>query len=350
MAKSHRRVTGQVTIKDVAEAAGVSVTTVSNVLNGRTEAMAGDTLLRIQETIRFLNYRPNSVARSLVTRRTATIGLILAEIETPLFLRALTFIEPVARQTGYNLLLCNACNLEDEQQAVNVLLEKQVDGIICLLTSVYRGDDDYLTRLPASAPPIVLVNQAVGQGWFDQINWDNVGGVSQAVEYLVQLGHRRIAHLFGPENRRSAVERLAGYRLGLERAGLAYCPDYVRPGDYTGSPELWQRSTLELLALSPRPTAIITVNDIVAATVLRTLHQAGVKIPEEIAVIGVDDQPFCTYLHPTLTTVQLPMLEAGKLAIEMLLARISGQRLTTESVVLPCRLVARESSQELGRD
>ena len=347
MAKSQRRATRQITIKDVAEAAGVSVTTVSNVLNGRTAAMAEDTLLRIQETIRSLHYRPSSVARSLVTRRTATIGLILGEIDTPLFLRALSFIEPVARRAGYNMLLCNACTLDEEQQAVNLLLEKQVDGLIFLSTSVYRYDD-YLIRLPASAPPMVLINQRAPHDRFDQINWDNTGGTAAAVEYLVQLGHRAIAFLVGPADRRSSEERLTGYRLGLERVGLSYRPEYVRPGDFTALPETWQRSTQELLALSPRPTAIIAANDIVAATVLRTLHRAGQQVPQEVTVIGNDDQPFSTYLQPALTTIQIPVIEAGKLAINMLLARIGGQRFATESLVLPCPLMVRESSRGPG--
>lgn len=347
MAKSHRRATRQITIKDVAEAAGVSVTTVSNVLNGRTEAMAEDTLLRIQETIRTLHYRPSSVARSLVTRRTATIGLILAEIDTPLFVRSLTFIEPVARRAGYNLLLCTAFNIEEEQQAVNLLLEKQVDGIIFLLTSTYR-EHDYLPQLPASAPPLVLINQRAGHDRFDQINWDNTSGVMGAVEYLARLGHRYIGFMNGPADRHSSKERLAGYRLGLERAGLPYRPDYVRPGDYTEPSATWQRSIHEFLALSPRPTAIIATNDTVAATVLRTLYQAGIRVPQEMTVIGHDDQPFCTYLQPALTTVQLPVIEAGKLAIDMLLARIGGQRFATESLMLPCPLIVRESSREPG--
>ncbi len=346
MPKSRGRITRPITIRDVAKAAGVSVTTVSNALNGRTEAMAAETLLRIQETIHALSYRPSSVARSLVTRRTATIGLIITEIDTPLFLRALSYIEPIARQAGYNVLLCNARNTEEEQQAINLLLEKQVDGIILLLNSVCQ-EVDYLNRLPASAPPVVLINRIACNHCCDQINWDNAGGIVAAIEYLVSLGHRHIAHLSGPPDRRSSVERQQGYRQGLEKTGLAYRPDYVRLADYTASPETWPPVVLELLALSPRPTAIIASNDIVAAAVLRTLQIAGVNVPDEMAVIGVDDQPFCTYLYPALTTVQVPVVRAGELAIEMLLARRSGQRTGTEEVLLPCSLVVRESSREL---
>jgi LacI family transcriptional regulator len=342
MPKRRHTLARRVTIKDVARAAGVSVTTVSNVLNGRTEAMSEETLLRVQEAIRSLKYRPSSVARSMVTRRTATIGLIVAEIETPLFLQALNFVEPIARGAGYNILLCNARNPDDERQAVNVLLEKQVDGIIFLSTSLYM-DDGYLLQLPPPAPPMVLINRATVYDRFDHINWDNICVTMTVVEYLVELGHRRIAHLRGPVNRRAAEERLRGYQLALEQHGLEYREDYVQPGDFTASPEA-QQATLALLDLSPRPTAILAANDIVAAAVQRTVQRAGLRVPQDMTVVGVDDQPLCTYLNPALTTVRFPIIEAGKLAVQMLLDRIAGQRTEVEHITLPFGLIVRESS------
>lgn len=343
--QTRQRLAKRVTIKDVAQAAGVSVTTVSNVLNHRTEAMTETTLLRIQEAIRSLNYRPSRVARSLVTHQTATIGLIIAEIETPLFLQALHFIEPIARNAGYNVLLCSAHNLADEQQAVNLLLEKQVDGIIFLSTSNYI-DDEYLTQLPPSAPPIVIINRTVThQLCLDQIQWDNHGGIVTAVTYLVQHGHRHIALLRGPDSRRSAAERLEGYRQVLRQHSLEYREDYVRLADYEAPQDTWARATAELLAASPQPNAILASNDIVAAVALRTLQRAGLRVPQDVAVIGYDDQPFCTFLNPALTTVRVPIVEAGKLATEMLLARLADPHRPLEHVVLPCSLIVRESSE-----
>ena len=151
MSKSRQRPARRATIKDVAQSAGVSVTTVSNVLNGRTQAMAKETLLRVQTAIRSLNYRPSRVARSLVTSHTATIGLILNEIGTPLFLQALHFIEPIVRNADYNILVCTPRSLDDEIETVDLLLEKEVDGLVFLSTSVYL-DDDYLVRLPRPGP------------------------------------------------------------------------------------------------------------------------------------------------------------------------------------------------------
>ena len=333
----------RVTIKDVAQAAGVSVTTVSNALNKRTDAMTEETLQRIQAAIRSLDYRPSQVARSLVTNRTATIGLIIGEIETPLFLQALNLIEPIAREADYNLLLCNARDVDDERQAVNLLLEKRIDGLIFLSTSLYMADD-YLLNLPVSAPPIVMVNRTSLYDGFDHIHWDNAGGIIEAVDDLVRLGHRHIALLRGPASRRSSEERVEGYRAGLEKHNLEYRSDYVRLADFERPPETWEQATHELLAVSPRPTAILASNDTVAAIIMRTVQQAGLRIPQDITVIGNDNQPFCNYLNPPLTTVDIPVIDAGQLAIEILLDRIANPTKTLEQVNLPCSLVVRESS------
>ncbi len=342
MPTSPRVAARQVTIKDVAQAAGVSAATVSNALNGRSGTMTAETLQRVQEAIRSLNYHPNSIARGLVTRRTSTIGLIVAEIETPLFLQALNFIEPIARGAGYNVLLCNARNQEDERQALNLLLEQQVAGIIFLSTS-QRCDDDRLLELKRLGLPVVLVNRATLHNGFDQINWDNTTGVATIVEHLVRLGHRHIAHLRGPVERRSSDERLQGYQQALEKCGLPYRPDYVRSGDFTAPPDTWRQSTLDLLATSPRPTAIIGADDIVAAVAMRTVKNAGLRVPQDMAVVGIDDQPFSMYLDPALTTIQLPVIEAGKRAIQLLLGRIDGRRVRPQHIKLPCPLVVRES-------
>jgi len=221
-------------------------------------------------------------------------------------------------------------------------LEKQVDGIIFLSTSQYL-DDSHLLELKQIELPVVLVNRATVHDGFDQINWDNISGIGRAVDHLIQLGHRDIALLRGPEKRRSSVERLAGYRLALERQGIAFREEYVQPGDFTASPEQWCQSTLNLLALTPRPTAIIASDDIVAAIVVSTIQRAGLRIPHDISVVGFDDQSICTLLNPALTTVQLPIIEAGKRASEMLLQRISGDRTEIQHITLPCPLILRDS-------
>jgi LacI family transcriptional regulator len=352
MAQARRKA---VTIKDVARAAGVSTTTVSNVLNGRVDSMSAETLQRITEVIQELNYRPNAWARSLVTRRTATIGVVIAEIETPLFVHALNTIEPIARSAGYTVLMGNARDPQEEREVFHVLLEKRVDGLIFLSVSEL-AETDYIPELERLHVPTVLVNRARTYDHLDQINWDDTTGVIEAMEHLIGLGHRRIAHLCGPPSRRSGSNRLQGYKAALERHHIPYREGYVCPGDYTLSPADWHTSTCRLLELTPRPTAIMASDDSVAAMAIKAIQQAGLRVPEDIAVIGIDDQHFCTLLNPALTTVRLPVLEAGKQAIEMVLARISSPSLgetgissgeagsAREHIVLPCSLIVRESS------
>jgi LacI family transcriptional regulator len=330
------------TIKDVARKAGVSITTVSNVLNERTDSMSERTLRRVRCVMRELDYRPNALARSLVTQQTATIGVVIAEIETPLFLHALNTIEPITRDAGYNVLMSNARDPSEEQEVVQVLLEKRVDGFIFLSVSEMI-DDDCVPELQRLGIPTVLVNRAERYPGLDQIEWDDLGGVVQAVDYLVDLGHQEIAHLCGPTQRRSGSQRLAGYRAALQHHGLPYRKEYVRPGDYTGDAASWQRSTRALLQLERRPTAIVASDDIVAAVAIKTIQQAGLRVPEDVSVIGIDDQHFCTYLNPALTTVRLPVLEAGRRAVEVVLARIAGKRSEPDHISLPCSLIVRQS-------
>jgi DNA-binding LacI/PurR family transcriptional regulator len=189
-------------------------------LNDRTGAMTGETLQRVQDAISTLDYHPNMAARGLVSRYSATVGVILTEIETPLFLQALPGMEAIARAERYNLLLCLAASREEEQDAVGLLIEKRVDGVIFFSSSEYR-DDAHLQKLCGLRVPLVLVNRSNQHDEIDSINWDQMHGVSQVVHYLVERGHERIAHLTGPLARKSTADRLAGYRQGLRECGLA---------------------------------------------------------------------------------------------------------------------------------
>lgn len=328
------------TITDVAQAAGVSISTVSNVINGKSAAMSEETLARIQSAMRELDYRPSSVARGLAMQRTATLGLVITEIETPLFLQAVNPIEREARQAGYSLLLVNAKNEADEHEAVQLLQEKQVDGLVVISTSDPRPND-HLLKVQAEGIPVALINRAELSAEFDHVNWDNAAGVSAIVKHLVELGHSRIAIMVGPVDRRSTQERLQGYRNGLEACAIVFDENLVYPGDYTATPEDWKRSTVELLALETPPTAIIASDDIVAAVMIRAIQEKGKLIPNDIAVVGIDDQPFSQYLG--LSSMQLPISEAGRQAINLLLERIHHPETQAQHILLPCPLVVRDT-------
>jgi LacI family transcriptional regulator len=296
------------------------------VLNGRSGSMTANTLHRVQQAIHELGFRRNDMARGLVRRRTSTIGLVIAEIETPLFLQAIPVIQPLARQADYDLLIYSAKDEVSEEQAIELLLEKDVAGVVFLSTSAYVNHRHILS-LMQSGKPVVLVNRADSSHEVDRINWDNQGGVEQAVEHLAQLGHTRIAHLCGPPHRYSSMERVRGYRAGLATSGLEFDPALVRMVDYTGSQDTWRDATNALLELRPSPT----------------IQQRGLSVPRDISIIGIDDQHFASVLNPALTTVQLPVQEAGRHAIEMLLRRMAGDTSPPEDLLLPCPLLMRAS-------
>jgi DNA-binding LacI/PurR family transcriptional regulator len=329
------------TIEQVAKLAGVSTTTVSNVLNDRTDAMRPSTRQRVLEAAEMLGYHPSQVARSLANRQSATVGLVIAEIATPLFFNAVSVIERVAREGNYNVLLCHASTPDEESRALDLLQEKEVEGVVFLSTSDYR-DDEALVRL-ADGIPVVTVNRSGSGGGFDRVTWDNVHGMSAAVRHLHALGHRRIGFLRGPAERQGSDERWQGYQLGLADCGLEYTPELVAMADYTAGPEDWRHGAEALLAVPLRPTAILASDDSVAAVVMKTLQERGLRVPDDMAVVGVDDQPFAPLLNPSLTTVKLPILEAGQKAIELLTDRLREGRTAPERVVLTMELIVRDS-------
>jgi LacI family transcriptional regulator len=339
----------RVTIRDVAREAGVSVTTVSNVMNGRVASMTPETLTRVEETIRELGYRRNANARGLVRRKTSTIGLVIAEIETPLFLQAITVVQPAAQRAGYDVFIHSANDEASEARAVDLLLEQDVAGVVFLSTSGATRHD-HLQPLIDAGKPVVLVNRAGAPESLDRVGWDNAGGIVALVDHLVALGHRRISHLAGPPHRQSSGDRLRGFLEGVARHGLTASPERVRSVDYAADPETWRVATLALISTEPRPTAIIAADDMVAAVAMQALHDAGLAVPWEISIAGVDDQPFASLLSPALTTVRLPVLEAGHRAIAMLLDRLAGHAPPPRHEILPCPLIVRVSSAAVSPD
>jgi len=329
------------TIEQVARLAGVSTTTVSNVFNDRTSAMRPATRQRVLDSAQVLGYHPSQAARSLANRQTATLGLVIAEIATPLFFGAVSVIEHAARDAGYNVLLCHASTPAEETQALDLLQEKDVEGVVFLSTSDYR-DEGALLRF-ADSVPVVTINRSGYGGSFARVAWDNVQGMVTAVRHLHQLGHGRIAFLRGPADRQGSDERFQGYRFGLAECGLPFVDELVATGDYTAGADDWRRSAEVLLAASTKPTAVIASDDSVAAAVIKTVQDHGMRVPGDIAVIGVDDQPFAPLLNPSLTTVRLPIVEAGQAAIGFLLDRFHGDSAASARVMLPMTLVVRES-------
>lgn len=327
------------TIKDVARMAGVSVTTVSNVLNGRTGAMSADTLARVQSVIAELNYRPSPLARSLVTGRsigTAPIGVYLTRPAAQGFLEAVAVVEPTAHLAGFDLLL-TLLEASEAADASLPLPPNATSGAIILT------DASALAAPTEGALPLVIVACGAGTSRLDSVSWDLAGGVAAAVDHLASFGHTRIAFLRGAPSRLSAAESYRGYQLGLDKNGLSFRPDWVLPCDPDTAADSWRQAVRQILATRPRPTAIIAASDRVAAAAMSECQRAGIRVPEEIAVVGVGDEPLCTWLNPTLTSVKTPVVAAVQDAMTLLLRRIASPVVDAEQITLPCPLTVRES-------
>ncbi|HEX9017404.1 MAG TPA: LacI family DNA-binding transcriptional regulator [Chloroflexota bacterium] len=333
----------RITMADVARDAGVSTTTVSHVING-TRRVDDATRDRVLNSISTLKYHHNQVARSLATRVTGTIGVVIEEIVNPLFPPALEGVEREAAKLGYSVIACGAPDFESERRALATLQEKRVDGVILVSLSLPRKHD-HLRDLRSDGVPVVAVNRYPHNPDIDFFYFDYAGGTAVATDHLLQLGRRRLAHLAGPlsgpRTRPSAVERLAGFRHALESEDLPFERRLVVESDYGYESALVAARTL--LATNPLPTGVVAWNDISALAVLRAAQERGMTVPADLAVVAIGDEPFATCATPSLTAARLPAREAGILAARLIDRLVREGSIEPQCVVLPCQLVIRES-------
>lgn len=322
------------TIRDVAARAGVSVATVSRVFNA-TGPVREETARRVLDAATALKYVPHVGARSLSTRRTGTVGVLLPDLHGEFFSEVIRGIDNAARRQGYHLLVSGSHSDWNEMSAVLAATRGRVDGI--LVMSPDRDSDALHAHLPAGLPA-VLMNCPGATG--PSIAIDNMGGSASMVRHLISLGHRRIAFIRGPERNSDAWERLRGYRSEMTREG-AYDPALEFPGDFTE--EGGREAARNALTLDPRPTAIFAANDSMAIGTLSALYEAGLGVPGDVAVAGFDDVPIGRYVAPPLTTVGVEIAALGKRALELLLEILAGRGATTHRETIPTRLVIRES-------
>ena len=324
---------------DVARLAGVSVATVSHVLNG-TRAVRPRTRDQVMEAVHRANYTPNTVARSLATARTTTIGLALSAISNPYFGDLLRSIEHTAVDAGYTLLLADPRDEPDyELTVVQRLRRRRVDGLILAPSGRPTAALDYLAehRLPT-----VLVDRLIDAG-LDQVGSENTEPVAELVAHLAGRGHRRIALVAGHRGLATTVERRDGYLLGLRRCGLVHHPELVVDGN--SETEAARLAVHRLLALGPgrRPTAVIAGNNTMTIGALTALREAGLGVPEDLALVGFDDFPWAELFSPGLTVIAQPFVEMGRRAVELLLARINDPAALPVTVRLPPTFVHRDS-------
>jgi DNA-binding LacI/PurR family transcriptional regulator len=333
----------QATSRDVAKLAGVSRTTVSFVLNDVPGVkISEETRQRVLEAARQLDYHPTAAARTLVSGRTRRIGLILGEGEKRLAADAFlpTFLQGVmacVHHRGYLLVVQTAEDVVSYEAYVSLIREQQVDGLILSGPTV---DDPLLPRLAERGFPLILHGRVNLPG-FRYVDVDNHAGAYLAVEHLIELGHRRIGFISNaPLSSSGAADRLAGYKQALVDHGIPLDPDLVCLAAFL--PETGQAAMKELLSLPVRPTALLAASDVMALAAIREIHEAGLKVPEDIAVVGYDDVSLAGYACPALTTVHVPAYGLGWTAVNLLVFLIEGER-EVESVNLETRLVIRDS-------
>ncbi len=336
-------------IVDIARIAQVSPSTVSRALQDHPR-ISPERRAEIQRIAEGLGYRPNQMARGLVTGRSRTLGVVVTDVTDPYVAEVLKGAETAARDSGYGLLF--AMSNRDpgqEVEAAETLLDRDVDGLIVISSRVparYRDLVRGADRATGDRTPIVLVNnEPVGPRIFS-VRMDNIGGARTAVGYLRQLGHERIAFIAGPEGGRSNRERLTGYLEGVTANGLGPAPELVVAG--SGLLEDGPHALATLMALPEPPTAVLCYNDLAAIGLLSAAARIGIRVPGELSVVGFDDISLAAYAVPPLTTLMQPTGALGRAAAESCLAALRGA--AVPEVVLKGRLVVRSSAGPLEHE
>jgi LacI family transcriptional regulator len=333
--------TAAVTLEMVAAAAGVSPSTVSRILNG-TAKVSADKKAAVDEAIARLGFRPNPVARGLAGGRTLSIGVVTQAINSPFYGEGLRGIEDELGAHGYMpLFVSGHWTAADEQRCIDLLLSRRVDGVI-MFTG--RLPDRAVLAVARQVPIVVTGRQLEAPNLFS-LSFDNVEGARLATQHLIGLGHRRIVHITGDRDHADALEREQGYRLALDAAGLPFDPTLVVPGNFLESSGLMALN--HLVESRVDFSAIFAANDQTAMGVALGLYRKGLRVPDDVSLVGFDDIAGSQYSTPPLTTVRQPVYELGHLSARAMLALLRGQ--TPELALPPPQLVPRESTRRLLR-
>ncbi|MFL5734810.1 MAG: LacI family DNA-binding transcriptional regulator [Chloroflexia bacterium] len=328
-----------VTLQELAKAAGVSASTVSRALTPGKHPVNEETRQKILTLAERLDYRPNLVARGLRTERTHTLGIVVDNIVSPFTPTIIRGIQDYLQEHHYFSLIINTdWDPDSESKAIRELLSRSIDGVI-LVESFMRGPHPVLD---VTRKPYVYVHRLSTRSDRNSVMVDDVYGSHLAVEHLAGLGHRRIAYINGPQGWAASANRYTGYVEELSRWGLTHEPSLVEQGDW----ELQSgfAATRRFLALEKPPTAIFAANDLMALGAIYAVQEAGLRVPEDIAVVGYDNREIAGLVRPPITTISLPCYEMGQASAALLLRLLGAQSPPAEPVMLRGRLIVRESS------
>ncbi len=317
----------------------MSTATVSHVING-TRFVSEPLKEKVNAVIEDLGYQPNRIARSLVMQKTHTIGVIISDILNPFYTAVVRGVEDATSPSGYNVVLCNTDEDTDKEiRYLKILLEKRVDGIA--LATCFQGDDHPLLR-QLNQVPVVTIVRRMARLKSDAVFADNIGGAYDAIAHLVSLGHRRISIISGPSGLSSGRERLEGVLKAFAAHGIPPNDRWMRTGDFK------RKSGYDLarsiLSLKDRPTALFVSNNQMTLGALQAFRESGVRIPDDMSIVGLDDTEWSILLDPPLTVIYQSAYDMGNNAGTMLLQRIFKKRKRFKTTVIPAKLIQRGSA------
>ncbi|EKD87878.1 MAG: hypothetical protein ACD_35C00158G0001 [uncultured bacterium] len=331
------------TIREVATLAGVAPITASRVINDSGYA-SEDVRQRVKQAAEKLNYVPNVLARSLKSKRTHTLALVITDITNPFWTTVARGVEDAASEKDYNVIFCNTDESAQKQKAyLQTLIQKQVDGVLLVPAS---SDENPIEFLRQQNVQVVLLDRSLANTEVDVVRCDSKGGAYQLIKLLMKLGHRKIAILRGPIGVSSAEDRMAGYQLALQETGLETSDQLIFSGEF--SVESGYQMTKKLLLMSPRPTAMFASNNFIAIGALKALRDAQVDVPGEMSVVGFDDLPLALVVDPFLTVADQPAYDMGRLATQRLLEHLDGKTIQEfQETILPVSIIERKSTKAI---
>lgn len=325
-------------IEEVAREAGVSVATVSRVLN-KSNAVAVNTRIKVETIIKKLNYEPNMLGRNLRRSESRMILALMPNMSNPFYTKIVHGIEDVARKSGYSVLLCQTdLNLEREKIYINLLKQKLADGLISMDPTLDKGT----LKDVGVKYPIIQCCEYSEEVNIPYITIDNYNAGYKAVKHLLSIGRKRIALINSDNKFQYARLRQQGYKKAIEEAGLEYKEEYVINGELDF--ESGQRAMKQLLSLEIKPDAVFLVSDVLAIGALKSLKEARVSVPEDIAIVGFDNIQFATMTNPSITTIAQPMYEIGCQSCKMLIEKIKNKEAKIDNIVMDFELIIREST------
>ncbi|MEN2467045.1 catabolite control protein A [Ornithinibacillus sp. JPR2-1] len=329
-----------VTIYDVAREANVSMATVSRVVNGNPNVKP-TTRKKVLATIERLGYRPNAVARGLASKKTTTVGAIIPDISSIFFAELARGIEDIATMYKYNIILSNSDqNKDKELQLINTMLEKQVDGIIFMGGNITQ---EHIQQFSTASVPVVLAATYDGTEATPSVNIDYEVAAYEAAKNLIDKGNKRLAFINGNEEETINQLKYQGYLRALKEASIEPVADYVVNGDYTYESGI--KAVEQFMSLAQKPTAVFAASDAIALGAIHGAQDLGYRVPEDLEVFGFDNTKLANMVRPTLSTVVQPMYDIGAVAMRLLTKYMNKEEVEEKKVVLPHRLVERNSTK-----